>query len=94
LFFAGRIFNVSTSLEYSYEQAWMTTYFVDHIILSIMGCRDAHILLSENSGSGNNSYEAALGILENTKSVIREGPYGDNIVSVETPGIMACNEYK
>lgn len=91
---AGRIFNVSTALDYSYGQAWLSTYYVDHVILSIMGCRDAHILLSESSGMGNNSYEAALGILDNTRSVIREGPYGANVVSVDTPGIMVCNEFK
>lgn len=92
--FPGRIFNVSTIKDYSYDQVWLSTYYVEHVILSIMACRDAHILLSELDGMGNNTYEVAFGILDNTKSVIREGPYGANIVSADTPGIMNCTEYR
>lgn len=91
---SGRIFDVSTIKEYSYYQVWATTYYVDHIVLHIKGCRDAHILLSETYHMGDNAYEVALGILNNTASVIREGPYGPNVVSVDTPGIMSCAEFK
>ena len=41
---------------------------------------------------GTNVYEVALGIIGNTKSVIREGPYGENVVWAETVGIMSCNQ--
>lgn len=92
--FPGRIFNVTTIKDYSYDQVWLSTYYVDHVILSIMACRDPHILLSELDGMGNNTYEVAFGILDNTKSVIREGPYGENVVSADTPGIMNCTEYR
>jgi hypothetical protein len=39
-------------------------------------------------------YEAALGIGGNTKSVMREGPYYENVVWADTPGIMDCNNFK
>jgi Farnesoic acid 0-methyl transferase len=90
----GRVFNVSTISDYSYNQAWLTTTTVDHVVLQIKACRDPHILLSESIGLGPNSYEAAFGIIGNTKSVLREGPSGYNIVSVDTPGIMACDEFR
>lgn len=84
--------DASTIADYSYRQAWFTTLVVDHVILRIKTCRDAHILLSESIGISNNTYEAALGILGNTQSVMREGPYGENVVWADTPGIMSCDE--
>ena len=91
---AGRMFNVTTVSYYSYNQAWITTSSTDHMVVRIKACRDPHILLSETVGMGNNSYEVAFGIIDNTRSVIREGPYGANIVNVETPGIMSCYEFR
>ena len=67
---------------------------VDHVVLRIKACRDAHILLSEDIGATNNTYEAALGIIGNTKSVLRESVYGANVVVVDTPGIMHCDEFR
>jgi len=67
---------------------------VDHIILRIKACRDAHILLSESLEMGANTYEVALGILSNTMTVIREGPYGANVATADTPGILDCNQFK
>ena len=64
------------------------------MVVRIKACRDPHILLSEIVGMGENSYEVAFGILDNTRSVIREGALGPNIVSVETPGIMSCDEFR
>lgn len=90
----GRVFNVSTLSQYSYSQAWLTTLAVDHVILRIKACRDAHILLSEQIGLSNNTYEAALGIIGNTKSVLRDSPYGNNMIMVDTPGIMSCDEFR
>jgi Farnesoic acid 0-methyl transferase len=62
--------------------------------MRIKACRDPHILLSETIGVGDNTYEAAFGIIGNTKSVLREGPYGGNVVSADTPGIMDCDELR
>jgi hypothetical protein len=94
LFLAGRVFNVSTIFDYSYKQAWLTTTTVDHVVLQIKACRDPHILMSETLGIGSNTYEAAFGIIGNTKSVLRDGPYGNNVVMVDTPGIMKCDEFR
>lgn len=91
---AGRLLNVKTVATYSYNQAWFTTLYVDHVVLRIKACRDAHILLSDKIGLGDNMYEAALGIGGNTKSVMREGPYYENVVWADTPGIMDCNNFR
>jgi hypothetical protein len=90
----GRLLNVTTVKDYSYDQTWLSTAFSDHIVLKIKACRDAHILLSDTLGMGSNMYEAALGIGGNTKSVMREGPYYENVVWADTPGIMDCNGFK
>lgn len=50
--------------------------------------------MSETLGIGSNTYEAAFGIIGNTKSVLRDGPYGNNVVMVDTPGIMKCDEFR
>jgi len=90
----GRLLNVTTIENYSYNQTWFSVLYVDHVVLKIKACRDAHILLSDAIGKGNNMYEAALGIIGNTKSVMRNGPYFENEVWADTPGIMDCNEYR
>ena len=90
----GRVFNVSTIKDYSYRQTWFSTYYVDHVILKIKACRDVHVLFSDALGLGSNMYEAALGIGGNTKSVMREGPYYENVVWADTPGIMDCDKFK
>jgi Farnesoic acid 0-methyl transferase len=51
-------------------------------------------MFSDAVGVGGNTYEAALGIIDNTKSVLREGPQGVNVVIEDTPGIMSCDEYR
>ena len=85
---------MTTIKDYSYSQTWFSTLNVDHVVLKIMACRDAHILFSDEFGMGSNMYEAALGIGGNTKSVMREGPYFPNEVWADTPGIMDCNKSK
>ena len=91
---AGRVLNMTTLSDYSYQQLWFTTMSTESAVLRIMACRDAHIVLSETIGMGNNLYEIGLGIIGNTVSVIREGLQGVNIERVETPNILNCNELR
>jgi Farnesoic acid 0-methyl transferase len=91
---AGRVLDVTTGDSYSYNQMWFTTLYTDHVILKIQACQDAHILFSDSIGMGSNMYEAALGIIGNTRSVMREGPYDENVVWADTPGIMDCDKSK
>ena len=88
------MFSVATSTDYSYQQTWLTTASTDHVILGIKSCHDPHILLSEHLGFVNNSYEVAFGINRNTESVMREGPYGANVVWIDTPDIMSCTDFR
>ncbi len=67
---------------------------MDSAVVNIRACHDAHILLSEANGMSPNTYEVAFGINGNTQSVMREGPYGANIVWVDTPGILSCDELR
>jgi len=86
------VLNVTTVDFYSYTQTWISTEYRDHIVLMMKGCKDAHILLSDAVGLGTNMYEVALGINGNTQSVMREGPYGPNVVWIETPSILHCQD--
>ena len=89
------MFSTATSPNsYSYKQAWFTTATTDHVVLNIQSCHDPHILLSEHLEHVNNSYEVALGINQNTQSVVREDIYGPNVVWIDTPDIMSCNEFR
>ena len=90
-----RKLQVQTTKDYSYSQNWYSVRDEDHTIIRVMACADAHILLSNEQGTpGSNTYEVALGIGGNTDSVIRESPYGPNVVWINTLGILSCDTYR
>lgn len=89
-----RSVNVTTTDQYSYKQFWYTVTDEEYSVVEVKGCKDIHILLSTGMDMFVDGYEVGLGTHNNTWSVVRESPYGLNNVTVETPGIVSCHEYR
>ena len=85
---------VTTLPGYSHYQVWWTTRSHNWQVLQVQACHDAHVLLSNSPENVDNVYEIALGIKNNTESVIRRGFQGGNEVTAQTPGILHCDELR
>lgn len=83
---------MDTGEDYSYEQAWVTAIGRNAIVLQVKACRDAHVLLSDKEGEIGNAYEVAIGMADNSKTSIREDKFGPNMITVDTPDILHCDE--
>ena len=65
------------------------------VIFSVRACADVFIALTHTPGvTTEKTYEIALGIEANSRSVIRGGVSQINMASAETPNILDCNEQK
>lgn len=63
--------------------------------MKVLACSNAFIVLSEEDAEvSENIYEVAIGIDDNKQSVIRESLNGGSNVSVDTPEVLSCYEYR
>ena len=89
-----RSLNASTVAAYSYTQTWLSLLDQSHAVIEVLACGDAHILLSDRLDGWHAGYEVVLGINGNTQSVIRDAAQGRDMVVMETPHIMSCDQYR
>lgn len=81
--------------EWNYNQAWLSTYDMDHVIVRVKADHDAHLVFSDTMGDENtNVYEVVLGSHTNTNSLMRRCVYCNNDVWVETPDILKPDEFR
>ena len=54
---AGVMLNMTTETVASYQQYLVTVADVDHLVLGIKACHDAHVLFAETVEHNDNVYE-------------------------------------
>ncbi|XP_078665528.1 uncharacterized protein LOC144907954 [Branchiostoma floridae x Branchiostoma belcheri] len=64
------------------------------LTFSVMAENDVHIALSSQAAALNDTYEIVIGGWNNTQSVIRRAPDGDNEVTVSTQDILSSDEFR
>ena len=86
---------VTTMPSRNYNQLSKSVVGQNSLVVRVQACRDAHIALSQlfnNIITG--TYEIIIGGYGNMKSFIRDAATYDEHLSVDTPNIMDCTNYK
>src|SRR5688572_11265921 len=65
------------------------------VVFRVQACRDAHLALSEVFNNVQiRTYEIIIGGYGNTQSFIRDYDTGTEVLKLDTPNIMDCNNSK